>query len=151
MTPASCAGPLPRHASSPSSGSLPSSPMKKGEDRPRGCLRASAQRLHLSGGNPNLRQRLTQRCDLLYATPPPMRPRSMLFRLPDVAVGPGNDPEQSFGLPQRVMSILAFSKRLHQIARKIPPPWTMTQSKQRTSRKWKTELQSAAVAGQTSD
>src|SRR5258708_35396095 len=34
----------------------------------------------------------------MYATPPPMRTRSMLFRLPDVAAGSGNDPEQSFGL-----------------------------------------------------
>ncbi len=28
--------------------------------------------------------------------------QQMLFRLPDVAAGSGNDPEQSLGLPQRV-------------------------------------------------
>ena len=41
---------------------------------------------------------------------PPMRPRSMLFGLPDVASGFGNDREQSFGLTQRAMSNPAFER-----------------------------------------
>lgn len=62
----------------------------------------------------------------------------MLFHLAGVAVGYGNDREQSFGLTQLVMSTLAFGKipfltatGVHQIPWKRSPQiaWKMTTNK----------------------
>ena len=92
--------------------------MKKGED-PRGCLRVDTIVCTYLGETLISGKGLPSAAPCCRRPLPPMRPRSMLFRLPDVAAGSGNDPEQSFGLPQRVMPILAFSERVPQIAWKI--------------------------------